>query len=266
MLKKIKWCFDEEDANIIFLLKTLKKEHLDDTLHNGTFCFNCPTMFNASQGLLVGQQDRYDSYETTSAIQVTLWPIVSESGGKVCYGSPQCIAKTAKVRMITETSRKTPMCCFRKVKEEDLIKLETSSILKLGNLVDRIMTEFGHDAYILVLRPRTLLERLRQNTFYFARSIHYGEKDCRYQEFLDKYPCDQVEMFQKDNTYAWQREFRIILPAGESSGKRFITLGSIEDIAIGGDVEQLRNGLLIANEAEVITDAVSLITGDTERI
>ena len=104
-----------------------------------------------------------------------------------------------------------------------------------------------------------MMDRVGKVSSYFARRIHYGDKNPEYQEFLDQHNFPQAEMFQKKMEYAWQKEFRIILSKQDSTDPKMIYIGSIEDIAISGDIEELREGLLIADEADPITSAVSII-------
>ena len=255
----IKWQFDKKDASIIFLIKTMKRKYVDDTMKKGKLCFNVPTRFNSSNDLNPAQFDKWDSYSASNVQEVMFWPILSETESGITYGEKKLLAKRATIREISDVSQYTPMCCFRRVLEEDFIDCENGSILKLGDIVDRIKTEFGHDSYILVLQPGDMLNRIGKISTYFARRIHYGDKDPEYQEFLDKYDFCQTEMFQKREEYAWQKEFRIILPKQDSTDPQMLYIGSIEDIAIAGNIEELRNGLLIAEEANSITRAVSII-------
>ena len=259
MISMIRWQFDEEDARIIFLIKTMKRKYVEDTLKEGTFCFNLPDAFHSATNLHAAQFDDKDSYATMKALDVTHWPIISENEDGITYGEPKVFAKHAIAHEISTVSQHTPLCCFRKVLEEDFAACEGGSVFKLGKLVDRIKTEFGHDSYILILRPGEMLKRMGKVSSYFAKSIHYGYKDWKYQDFLDKYEFEQTEMFQKRMDYAWQKEFRIILPADQSANRRILHIGSIEDIAIAGDIEELREGLLIADAASPITSAVTKI-------
>ena len=52
------------------------------------------------------------------------------------------------------------------------------------------------------------------------------------------------------NEDAWQKEYRIALSPREETNPLTIDIGSIEDIAIGGDIEMLRLGIVIAETEE----------------
>ena len=52
-------------------------------------------------------------------------------------------------------------------------------------------------------------------------------------------------MFQKREEYSWQNEYRVLIPPIENTQKQILKLGSIEDIAFGGDIEELRLGVSI---------------------
>ena len=259
MKERIMWHFDEEDSKIIFLLKTMKSKYVEDTLKTGAFCFNSPNCFISSNDLYPAQNDTLDSHLTSNVMQVQMFPILSKDANGIHYGDPKLVAAKAQIHEISTVSMHTPMCCFRRILEEDMVECENGSILKLGNLVDRIKNEFGHDSYILILRPGDLLDKIEKISSVFARRIHYGDINPEFQEFLDKCEFPQAEMFQKRIDYAWQKEFRIILPAQESTDPKIIQIGSIEDIAVSGYIDDLRKGLFIANEAYPITRAVTKI-------
>lgn len=62
------WRFNEKDQKIVFLIKTMNKKRLDNTLNRGTFCFNFLTVFNSSPDLAAAQQDEWDSHLSFDSI------------------------------------------------------------------------------------------------------------------------------------------------------------------------------------------------------
>jgi hypothetical protein len=53
-------------------------------------------------------------------------------------------------------------------------------------------------------------------------------------------------MFQKEQKYAWQKEYRVVLsPISSDRNRVFIDIGNLEDIAIIGNIEQLSKGVEI---------------------
>ncbi len=58
-------------------------------------------------------------------------------------------------------------------------------------------------------------------------------------------------MFIKDEVFEWQQEFRVIIKPNEMQEKVFVQIGSIEDIAFGGDLEQLRNGFMFFKDEKL---------------
>ena len=81
-----------------------------------------------------------------------------------------------------------------------------------------------------------------------GRKVHYGEINAEFQKYIDKVGYSQSAMFQKSLEYAWQQEFRIIIEPQGDKDRVFVEVGSIEDIAIGGDIEALRNGFFIGKD------------------
>lgn len=250
------WRLDKRDKEIVFLIKTMKKQYLESTLKEGTLCFNCPTLFNTSPQLAPAQFDQWDSHLSSKVRHVMYAPIISEDVNGFVYGTPKKLADSASLRMISSASKKTPLCSFRKVEETDFVSKYGAFFLKLGSVVDRVKNEFNHDAFILVCQPKALLQRISSVTSCFARSIHYGDINKEFQDFLDSTAFVQKEMFQKDHAYAWQKEFRIVLPANNDSSMKIIKVGSIEDIAFGGDIEMLRQGYIFGENEEKIKNAI----------
>ena len=238
------------ENDIVFLVKTLKKEYLQSTLEGKLF-FSCPdTFISTGNNLASGQQDIYDSHLNFMAHHLVVAPIIKEDENGIQYGKGMKIADSAYMHRINETSRHSPMICFRKVDVSDIKVVDECKIFALGNLVDRIKAEMGHDAFIIILAPLAFHKRLNEKERFFGRSIHYGEIDGQFQRFLDEHPSEQKEMFQKRTEYAWQKEYRIALSPREETSPLIVDIGSIEDIAIGGDIEMLRDGIVIAETEE----------------
>lgn len=250
------WQFNEEDQKIVFLVKTMNKKHLNDTLNRGTLCFNFPTVFNSSPDLAAAQQDEWDSHLSFDAMHIMYAPIISEDENGIHYGTAKKLADKTRLHQISGTSKATPLCSFRKVEEADIVQKYDAAFFRLGNTVDRIKNEFGHDAFILIRQPYALIKRISKVTLCFARSIHYGEIDADFQEFLATHELEQKEMFQKSSEYAWQKEFRVIIKPRIASGSQIIEVGSIEDIAFGGDIEELRQGFVFGETEEQIKRAI----------
>ena len=250
------WRFNEEDQKIVFLIKTMNKKHLDNTLNRGTFCFNFPTVFNSSPDLATAQQDEWDSHLSFDAMHIMYAPIISKDENGIHYGKPKKLADQARIHQISGISKATPLCSFRKVEEADIVEKYDAAFFRLGNTVDRIKNEFGHDAFILVSQPYALIKRISKVSPCFARSIHYGEIDANFQAYLDECTFEQKEMFQKSPEYAWQKEFRVIITPRIASGPQIIEVGSIEDIAFGGDIEDLRQGFVFGETEEQIKQAI----------
>lgn len=240
-----KWYMEED---VLFLLKTLKKEYLESTL-DGKLCFCCPETFTSTtNGLLSGQQDTWDSYLSHKISHLVAAPIISGENEPIQYGTGIKLANKAYIHECNNIIQHSPFICFRKVQFSDIEHSKEYDVFKLGSLVDKIKSEMGHDAYILIHCPSKFLLQLNKIEHFFAHSIHYGEIDEAFEEFLETYPKQQSKMFQKSMEYAWQKEYRLVLSPRKDTNKVFIQMGSIREIAFGGDLETLRGGILFQKE------------------
>ena len=231
------------ESDIIMLLKTLKKEYLDSTL-DGKLCFSCPSLFTSTiNNLKPGQQDTWDSHLSFDAHHVVIAPIISKEDEPLQYGPAKKVADKTRMHTCNSIVQRSPMTCFRKVTMADLQEQKECDVFALGDLVDRISSEMGHDAYVLIAYPLEFLKQLNEKERFFGHSIHYGEIDEQFESFLEEYPLQQGEMFQKSMNYAWQQEYRLVLTPRDNSNQVFVEMGSIRDIAIGGDLEDLRHGI-----------------------
>lgn len=247
------------EDDVVMLLKTLKKEYLQSTL-DGKLCFSCPEVFSsATNNLLPGQQDSKDSYLTVSALHIVVAPIISKENEPIQYGQGKKLTDKGQVSILNDIAKHSPMNCFRKVTIDDIQQRGKYHIVAFGNLVDRIREEMGHDAYLLIPFPVEFLKQLNEKEHFFGHSIHYGEIDEEYEKFLEEYPTPQSEMFQKRMEYAWQKEYRLVLKPRADTEKVFVDMGSIRDIAIGGDLEELRLGIAFW-DSDNIDEAVSTVS------
>ena len=232
----------------MILIKTMKKKHLASTLKEGRFCFNVPVVFNNGVSLAAAQQDVHDSHFPLNVLHPMIAPIVYEDENGPHYGEIIELADKATMHLQTFLSAHTPLCSFRLVKEQEFVYKYGVAFFRLGNLVDRIKTDFQHDTYIIVFDAETLIDRIAQNFRLCARDVHYGPIDEKFKEYTGKVGYDQAAMFIKDEAFEWQQEFRIIIKPNELQDKLFVQVGSIEDIAYGGDLEQLRYGFMFCND------------------
>lgn len=227
------------DSRIIFLLKTMKKKHIDDTLKRGIFRFDHPSAFNKWADRNAAQFDRWDSHSGYVATHIFFAPILGEKNGNPEYGEVKKLSDKAIVHAQNYSVSHSPICCFRQI-EEDEVKIEFDGVdISLGNTVDRIKNEFGHDAFVLAYAP-SLIERIAEKNACFYGNVVYRDTLNDYQFKVGKQYQEQVEqLFRKDERYEWQKEFRFALKPTET-GPVYIELGSIEDIAISGDIDGLR--------------------------
>ena len=254
------WYYNQQDREIVFLIKTMKHGYLEDTVKKGKFCFNIPAVFNCGEGLASAQQDKWDSHLSFDASHLYIAPIVEENETGIKYGKAQLLAEKARIHQISTKSKYTPLCSFRKVEPSDLIEKYDAFFFRLGDVVDRLKAEFQHDSFILIAQPHLFLKRLFKKYPGFARSIHYGDIDAVFDDFLENSGFSQAEMFQKDKSYEWQKEFRVILQPTREAEKVFAEIGSIEDFTISGNIEELRNGFVFCkneNHLRTINDLIA---------
>lgn len=243
---------EEKTNDIIFLIKTMESKFLNDTLKKGRICFNHPTAFNKGENLQSAQLDRWDGYSAYTAIYTVFAPIIGKKeNGFPIYGKPVEIKNPVTIHRQSDRSKNTPICCFREVRENDFETVsEDVYSFSLGDTVDRIRTEFGHDAFIMVKYPDILFQ-LNQFTYNYSRSVIYQDTLNDY-DFGERKKYENIlgEIFRKDSKYSWQKEFRITLFPTFCS-RVFWEIGSIENITLlSGDIELLRHGFICSDYEE----------------
>ena len=236
-MKQFKWGLEKD---IHFLLKTTKSEYIQNSMQNGVFYFNRPEFFsNNNNGLNKAQEDKYDSFITADIINVYYSEL---SNGN--YEKPKKLCDKATLRLRSNDTDSMGICCFRKVTFKDLIPHDGNYILRLGDTVDRIKEEFGHDAFILIVYPDDFIHRVSNVCNCFGRSVDYGRLDGEYVSKIFSKNLVHLSLFQKRIEYAWQKEYRIIKDVFEDKDK-FISIGSIEDIALSDHIDVLKSGIVI---------------------
>lgn len=249
------WCFP-------FLIKTMKKKYLERTLKEGRFCFNTPSAFIEGEGLASAQQDKYEAHLSFEARHIMVAPILYENENGPCYGNAERFVDRARAHFTTEDAKHTPLCSFRFVAQSELVKKYGAYFFRLGDVVDRIREDFQHDAYIFILEPQVFGRRIFQTEPCFSYKVHYGDINSKFDRFITQVGYNTAPLFQKSPSYQWQQEFRIILEPKENEGKHFVNIGSIEDIAFGGDLEQLRNGFIFCQSDEQLEEINQVLARD----
>lgn len=238
------------DKSILGLVKTMKSNHIKDTMEEGRFFFNFPEYYKNTD-LMPAQNDRYDSWESVNARHLVFAPIIRETEHGPVYGKAQPLADHAIINTISTENKHRPICCFRTVKKEDFVEHNDAYYYSLGETAARIKKDFGHDAYIYIFNPLELHKRLNKLSLLYGHEVFYGMNSADYYNFVDKIGLEQCRMFQKSQDYAWQKEYRIVLPPREDNSAGFpIDIGSIEDIAICGNIEDLFSGGIVFGDAD----------------
>ena len=230
-----------QENKIVFLLKSMKKEYLLDIMTKGRFCFNHPTVFSQWENADAAQFDRWEGHDAYECLYPALAPIIGEENGMPIYGPGKIMADKAIIHIQNGTTKHTPICCFRCIQQDEIRFEGNMMFYSLAEIADRIMREFGHDAYVIIpIMP--FLERLKKKmSSFFAMSVAYHDLLNNHQfDVEEEYEEIAEQLFRKDKKFEWQKEFRIALPPTKEAPV-FIELGSIEDIAVCGDIADLKN-------------------------
>lgn len=227
------------EARIRFFLKTTKSKHVKDMMEKGEFCFVHPTVFSKWETKDSAQYDKWEAYSAYEATHMVYAPIIGEKDGKPIYGPVKQFADRGIIREQSEEATHTPICCFRMVEDNEVTIHKMQVVYSLGKTADRIQNEFGHDAYIMI-QATPFLERLQAKYWCISGNVVYKNTLNDYEfQVPERYKDIVEQLFRKDEAFAWQKEYRIILsPSNESPV--FVELGSIKDIAICGSISDLR--------------------------
>lgn len=228
------------ERKALFFLKSMKKRHVEETIKKGKFCFNHPSVFNRWETTTSAQHDRWDAYSSHVATHLVFAPIIGEKDGIPVYGKAQKIADKGIVRLQSYGAQHTPICCFRIIEENETVRTPEGTKVFLGEIAEKILSEFGHDAFVLI-EAAPFLERLTHKYTCLTGGVIYKDTTNDYEfKVPDQYKDVFEQLFRKDERFAWQKEFRIALPPSQESPV-FIELGSIEDIAISGMLSDFLN-------------------------
>lgn len=228
-----------QEKEIVFLLKTMRKEFLNDSMTKGRFCFNHPIVFSQWEDNNAAQYDRWEAHSSFEATNLVIAPQIGENDGKPVFGPGEKLDGKVVIHMQSDMVKYSPICCFRYVDRNEVIWQENSIIYSLGETAQRIINEFRHDAFVLVEASK-FLERLKRKVGrLMAMDVAYCDtQNIHAIRVPEQYQWIVGQLFRKDKKYEWQKEFRIVLEPTETSPV-FVEIGSIEDIAICGNVIDL---------------------------
>ena len=234
--------FTKED-NPIFLLKSMKHEYLENTIKYGRFCFNHPNIFNRWEDQESAQYDKWDAHSAYAITRIVVNPQKDETTGVPIIDSGIQYKAEGEMHFQNDYVKHTPICCFRCIRIKDVEVGHNDEVyFTLGDIAERIEKEFGHDSYLIV-PARPFLEL-------FAKKVQgFSAMEVLYQDTLNDYPFLPLrkptreileQLFRKDNKYAWQKEYRIVLSPTNNSPV-FKAIGSIEDMAVYGKIGELKD-------------------------
>ena len=229
----------KEDDQIVFLLKSMKKQYVEDTMTKGRFCFNHPAIFSQWEDANAAQYDRWEAHSAFEAMYLVAAPIIGEKDGMPIYGQGKKIADKAIIHMQTDIVKHTPICCFRTVRKTEVDFLNDKIQYTLGQTAQKIKKEFGHDTFVLI-QFGPFIERLKRivNSFIAMEVVYCDLINNNPFKAEKKYREIAEQLFRKDIKYEWQKEYRIALQPSQKTPV-FVELGSLEDIAVSGNLDDL---------------------------
>lgn len=234
------------DDKILFLLKTMQHEFLDDTINKGRFCFNQPAVFSKWEDESAAQADRWEAHDSYEATHLIVAPIIGEKDGRPIYGKAKEFSNNAIIHTQSNEVKRSFICCFRAVTAKEVIVEQNRIYYSLDSIIDRIKNEFRHDAYVFI-PIGAFLERFNATkptcmygSVTYADVLNDVELEANVPERLRSVA---EQLFRKDKRFEWQQEYRIALPPDPNvdGQKKFVEIGSIEDIASYGLLEDLRD-------------------------
>lgn len=232
--------YNTDQERIVLLLKSMKKEYIENTIKRGQFCFNHPIVFSEWDDADAAQYDRWEAHSAYSATDGMIFPIAGENNdGMPIYESGRKFFDKAIVHEQFDSVKHTPICCFRLIEKREVEFTADGFKFSLGDTATRIKQEFGHDAFIII-QALPFLQRLgKRPETVFAGNVVYEDTLNQYDFSVDEKQKPIVEqLFRKDKKYEWQKEYRVALVPSKES-RVFIELGSIEDITVSGEIEEL---------------------------
>ena len=237
------------DDKILFLLKTMRHEFLDDTINKGRFCFNQPAVFSKWEDESAAQADRWEAHDAYEAIDFIAFPIIGEKDGVPLYGKGVKNQNKVVIHMQDDEVARSFICCFRLVTPQEVTIEQDNVVYSLGPNADRIIKEFGHDTYIMVPAAEFLKRftskigsNCMQGAVVYADLLNNVDLKFNF-NVPENLQSIAEQLFRKDMRFAWQQEFRIALPPDPNviGQRKIVEIGSIKDIAYYGKISDLRN-------------------------
>lgn len=239
------------NKRLLFLLKFGKKEYIENLVNKGDLYFSPAERFSSDSSLGSDIYDKWDSYKSEYVTSMYIAPLLKDDETGIEYGEVQEVKYNNFLHLQPNYNKKIPVYCLQIVEE-----LPPNRVLKIeADIIAKMKESMDVDYFALILYPKEFLDRLKQiKPKLFRHSIFY-ERTEEYEEFVygrddpeyeKKFPYTQ--MFYKDKRFAYQNELRCILPQEQWSESKIINIGSIKDLCILGDIEQLQKGILFQSE------------------
>lgn len=230
-----------------FIIKFIKKQYAEAFVR-GEICFNPAGKFNKKNGeLTIGQYDPHDGFGVYNARKLLVYPIIEDTNDAYITDKPILLSNKCTVGESSEFLLKTPINCFYKPIQDEIIEHEDGYIVRLGNNLDKIKEAFNADSAVLIFDLIGFLNRLHKSRQFFQHIVYYGNKTAieslKKENLLIK---NYMQLFNKDDQYSYQHEFRIYLLDEKITDSLIIKLGDLSDVSRVINIDSLKNGLFFA--------------------
>ena len=231
-----------------FFIKFTRAEWAEEIKNEGKLFFNPAYKFFSSPHYSSGQYDPWDSHVNMDVKHLVYAPIIQENKNGIKYGQGKVLADEARVHYLDNRNKKIPICCFRMVFSSDI----KDSVLRFDNkLYEQVRNEFPqYNYFVLFCFPNALFDMLKKSKWgdkAYGQGVRYGDamgfdrlKLGEEKETANKYP--YLQMFNKEEQFSYQQEFRLILPTEQWDEGGSIEIGSLEHVVVVGKIEQLKAG------------------------
>lgn len=236
-------------------IKTGKKEHMEKLFYDGEVFFNPAKSFMKTDGKSPGVYDRWDSHTCFNLSELYIAEVFEDSEERYRTGEPRFLPLTenALIYETGEYQKHLPIFCVRTVPYSELNEY---GLFRLSQeTYSRIRKEFPeHDTFVMMLAG-SYIYSLKQNIEgyeLYGDYVRYGTG-----KTVPRLP-QELQVFSKSETYAYQQEYRFILPKEQFENGKIIHIKSISEMGYGtiDSIDKLAHGFIFAETKEILYENV----------